>query len=207
MNPGEYDERIWIHCGRQYLQLAICRTHTCLSRGYNLRSIGQARVREILEKEKRFSIICICPGSRWKSGWGYYWEEYLPYTVENIAVGINPDIDIWNNYLVLLRLLLISKEGVRHPNFGRVRESEIVEFAWDTNSCQHKLSLRNGGLNGQWLCEYSVSPFLRFKSEIQNENHQLNWWKVITRFNKLKTVCSNLHHMKRKVGKNFRKKG
>ena len=142
MNPREYDERIWIH-ERQYLQLAICRTHTCLSRGYNRRSIGQARVREILEKEKRFSIICICPGSRWKSGWGYYWEEYLPYTVENIAVGINPDIDIWNNYLVLLRLLLISKEGVRHPNFGRVRESEIVEFAWDTNSCQHKLSLRN----------------------------------------------------------------
>ena len=57
MNPWEYDERIWIHCRRQYLQLAICRTHTCLSRGYNLRSIGQARVREILEKEKRFSII------------------------------------------------------------------------------------------------------------------------------------------------------
>lgn len=114
-----------------------------------------------------FSIICICPGSRWRSGRGYYWAEYLPYTIENIAVGIDPDIDVGHNYLVLLCLLFIPEEGVRHPNFGRVRESEIVEFAWDTNSCQHKLSLRNGGLNGQWLCEYSDSPaFPRSKSEI-----------------------------------------
>ena len=103
-----------------------------------------------------FSIICICPGSRWKSGRGYYWAEYLPYTIENIAVGIDPDINVGHNYLVFLCLLLIPEEGVRHPNFGRVRESEIVEFAWDTNSCQ-QLSLRNGGLDGQWLCEYADS--------------------------------------------------
>ena len=91
-----------------------------------------------------FAFVRETDGKASEASWGYYWEEYLPYTVENIAIGINPDIDIWNNYLMLLRLLLISKEGVRHPNFGRVRESEIVEFAWDTNSCQHKLSLRNG---------------------------------------------------------------
>ena len=31
------------------LQLAICSTHTCLSRGYNRRSMGHASVKEILE--------------------------------------------------------------------------------------------------------------------------------------------------------------
>ena len=35
-----------------YLQLAIWRAQTCLSRGYNLRSIGQAKVSDILQSKR-----------------------------------------------------------------------------------------------------------------------------------------------------------
>ena len=97
--------------------------------------MGQARVREILMQIFKIVVIVFCYDwagegernsvkgekilyylhlsgkqmeKRVRPHEGYYWDEYLPYTVENIAVGINPDIDIWNNYLMLLRLLLIT---------------------------------------------------------------------------------------------------
>ena len=53
------------------LQLAICSTHTCLSRGYNRRSMGHASVKEILEGKKIaiFKFKTVSNIAKLKSKW------------------------------------------------------------------------------------------------------------------------------------------
>ena len=40
----------------------------------------------------------------------------LPNTVEDVPVGEDPDIDVWNEDVVEPAFLLIPEEGVRHPD-------------------------------------------------------------------------------------------
>ena len=53
---------------------------------------------------------------------------YPPYAVENIAIWKNPDVQIWSQYVMEPSDLLISEEGVWHPNFASVSQSEVADF-------------------------------------------------------------------------------
>ena len=54
---------------------------------------------------------------------------YLPYTIENITIRIDSNINIWNYNLVLFGFFLISEEGVRHPNFPGIRHCQVFNAA------------------------------------------------------------------------------
>ena len=53
-----------------------------------------------------------------------------PYAVENVSVGVDADVDVRHDDLVLLGLLLVAEEGVRHPDLGGVRQRQVVQLAW-----------------------------------------------------------------------------
>ena len=46
--------------------------------------------------------------------------DQVPDAVQYITIGVDSHIDVRDDYLVLLRLLLIAEKSVRHPYFGRV---------------------------------------------------------------------------------------
>ena len=52
---------------------------------------------------------------------------FSPDAVEDFSVGKNSDVNVWNDDLVLSRLLLVPEESVRHPNLGRVSQSQIFQ--------------------------------------------------------------------------------
>ena len=97
-----------------YLQLATLREHFWRSRGYSLRFIGQARVRDTLKMVK----ISWWMGSLWEC-------RYQPYTVEDITVRKYSDIDIRHQDVVEAPLLLVPEEGVGHPNFSSIRHCQV----------------------------------------------------------------------------------
>ena len=53
-----------------------------------------------------------------------------PDAVENVSVGVDADVDVGHDDLVLLGLLLVAEEGVRHPDLGGVRQRQVVQLAW-----------------------------------------------------------------------------
>ena len=54
-----------------------------------------------------------------------------PDAVENVSVGVDADVDVGHDDLVLLGLLLVAEEGVRHPDLGGVRQRQVVQLAWE----------------------------------------------------------------------------
>ena len=75
--------------------------------------MGQARVREILTGKVRVECSVV---------------ELLPDAVQDVAIGIDSYINIRDDYLVLLGLLLVTKERVWHPHLGRVGQGQVVQF-------------------------------------------------------------------------------
>ena len=65
-------------------------------------------------------------------------HSLLPDTVENITIWVDSNIHIGNYYLMFLCLLLISEEGVWHPNFGRVCQSQVVQLPWNSFTTVNK---------------------------------------------------------------------
>ena len=59
----------------------------------------------------------------------------LPNTVEDIPVGENSDVDVWNEDVVEAAFLLVPEEGVRHPDPVRVGHRQVLQFAW--KSCRN----------------------------------------------------------------------
>ena len=51
----------------------------------------------------------------------------LPYAVEYVPVWKYPDVEVWLNDVVELAVLLVSEEGVRHPNLAGVLEGEVLD--------------------------------------------------------------------------------
>ena len=49
-----------------------------------------------------------------------------PYAVEDVAVGIDPDVEVGQDDFVKRALLLVPEEGVGHPHLLRVAESEVL---------------------------------------------------------------------------------
>ena len=80
----------------------------------------------------------------WTNNQRKYAAEYtqghslLPDTVENITIRVDSNIHIGNYYLMFLCLLLISEEGVWHPNFGRVCQSQVVQLPWNSFTTVNK---------------------------------------------------------------------
>ena len=52
----------------------------------------------------------------------------LPNTVEDIPVGENSDVDVWNEDVVEATLLLVPEEGVRHPDLLGIGHREVLDL-------------------------------------------------------------------------------
>ena len=52
----------------------------------------------------------------------------LPNTVEDIPVGENSDVDVWNEYVVEAAFLLVPEEGVRHPDLLGIGHREVLDL-------------------------------------------------------------------------------
>ena len=51
-----------------------------------------------------------------------------PDAVEDVAVGKHPDIEVGGQDIVEIADLLVPEEGVRHPDFARLRDCQILDF-------------------------------------------------------------------------------
>lgn len=80
----------------------------------------QASVSEILRKMSRLNklmnFVINCTN----------WFFLLPDAVQNIPVGMNPDVHVGHYEIVELALLLIRKEQIRHPHPGGVRQRQVA---------------------------------------------------------------------------------
>ena len=41
--------------------------------------------------------------------------------VEDVAIRVNPDVEVWRQDVVEIAKLLVPEESVRHPDLARVR--------------------------------------------------------------------------------------
>ena len=48
--------------------------------------------------------------------------------VEDVPVGMDPDVEVGGEDVVEVSNLLVPEEGVRHPNLARVRKGQIFYF-------------------------------------------------------------------------------
>ena len=80
-----------------YLQLAIWRAQTCLSRGYNLRSIGHAKVSDILQSKR----IVVKDGGRLRS-----------YKEDDAASSASKQIFITQSLLGDLRIVFCQQQSI-----------------------------------------------------------------------------------------------
>ena len=59
-----------------------------------------------------------------------FFFSFLPYTVQNIAIRKDSDVEVWLNNVVKLTVFLVPKKGVGHPDFPGVRQSEVFDTTW-----------------------------------------------------------------------------
>jgi hypothetical protein len=52
----------------------------------------------------------------------------IPDTVENIAVGEDSYVDVWNEDIMEPSLFFVPEESVRHPHLLGIRHSEVLDF-------------------------------------------------------------------------------
>ena len=146
-----------------YLQLAIRISHSCLSNGYNFKSIGQAKVKEILKKSYYSDQSSIMPLLEIN-----HILRFLPYAIENLACRKYPYVDIrnydimkmaqffilnhteekkqkmWNCYLKHFSIvfynswILYLEKCIWHPHSVRFRHSKVLKFAYKTKKVMIK---------------------------------------------------------------------
>ena len=104
-----------------YLQLAILISHCCRSSGYNFKSIGQAKVRDILKKCRVNSSYC--QGKKgsfilrlWQSHyrevplWEMFVEQELRFGLDLGRLAVLKK-RVWANYEQLLRVFFSYFQG------------------------------------------------------------------------------------------------
>ena len=53
-----------------------------------------------------------------------------PDAVEDLAGGVDSDVDVGDDDVVEVASLLILEKCVRHPDFIRVRHSQVFDLTW-----------------------------------------------------------------------------
>ena len=115
---ANWDTQHTIDLYQIHSQLAICIGHICRSNGYNLRFIGQDRVKETRMLEMwKFSakvtnthINIIIRYKQWRN-----WS--LPE--KHSTISIDADVKIWDENIVHSSKPLVPEKGVWHPDLGK----------------------------------------------------------------------------------------
>ena len=66
----------------------------------------------------------------------FYKPIPYPYTVEDISIREDPDVQVWLNYLVEFCILLVPEESVRHPHFGPLCHGQVFDLPPHVVECQ-----------------------------------------------------------------------
>ncbi len=54
---------------------------------------------------------------------------FLPDAVQDVPVGIDPDVQVGLDDVVKLSIFFIPEEGVRHPDLAGVRQGQVLHLA------------------------------------------------------------------------------
>ena len=50
-----------------------------------------------------------------------------PYAVENVSIGVDPDVQVRLDDFVKLAVFLVSEKGVWHPDFFRICHRQVLD--------------------------------------------------------------------------------
>ena len=57
----------------------------------------------------------------------------LPDAVEDFAVGEDADVDVGDDDVVKVSFPFIGEEEIRHPDFIRIRQCQVLQFTCNTS--------------------------------------------------------------------------